>query len=278
MICKKPIGMMKGSVHVSFPCGRCLSCRLNMSSNWAQRLMAERRYHEEACFVTLTYNDESIPNGWNFDKSHCQKFLKSIRKRTGKKVRFFLSSEYGDKNGRPHYHAILFGVGVGDINSLEAAWSDKGRSRGFVTVYTVNRERCNYVAKYTTKKLMGESASYYKEAGVTPEFCLSSRRPGIGADYVKEFGHEFGTRGYLVCKGSKHPIPRYFKKRLAIDDPVALQNLAEKTDEYLREKNVDLREDLKLYGYKKIDERTVLSQEAAANNVLGRESMKRRKL
>lgn len=274
---------MKGAVHLSFPCGRCLSCRLNHASDWANRIMGELRYHEKSSFVTLTYNDEHLPEGSNLCYRHCQLFFKKLRKACGIKIRFFLSGEYGTKNGRPHYHAIIFGLGPSDIRLFEDAWTggkeEVSGSRGFVSAFPVSHEAAKYVAKYTTKKLLGESASWYKEAGVVPEKSLSSRRPGIGANFVCEFGHEFSARGYLYSdRGTKQRIPRYYKKRLLDINPLASERLSSLTDDYLLKKNSDSREQIVRFGYAKVDGMKLLAEEAAKNNSKGKESLKRRKL
>lgn len=270
---------MKGAVHQSFPCGRCLSCRLNHSSDWANRLMAEKLYHEKSCFVTLTYNDEHLPAGSNLCYRDVQLFLKRLRKNTGLKIRFFLSGEYGTKNGRPHYHGIFFGIGVESVAEFVRAWSDKRGSIGYVSSYNVTRETCNYVAKYTTKKLMGEAASWYKEAGVVPEGSLSSRRPGIGYRFACDFGHEFSARGYLFSqRGTRQRIPRYYKSVVTRINPLASERLASLTDEYLQKKNSDSREKIVRFGYAKVDGLKLLAEEAAKNNSKGKESLRRRKL
>ena len=43
------------------PCGRCLGCALKRSKDWATRMMLELQYHDRACFITLTYNDDNLP-------------------------------------------------------------------------------------------------------------------------------------------------------------------------------------------------------------------------
>lgn len=128
---------------IEIPCGKCHECRLAYSRRWADRCMLEAQYHNENCFITLTYDDEHIPNDYGFDpitgerrrfnslkKEDLQKFFKSLRnalneipkeKRDGKQrywhegdpdfvpVRYLACGEYGSKTSRPHYHIILFG-------------------------------------------------------------------------------------------------------------------------------------------------------------------------
>lgn len=280
---------MKGAVHLAFPCGRCLSCRLNQSTDLASRMMGEIRYHCKNSFVTFTYNDDHLPEGSNLVKRDLQLMLKRIRKRisVGKagvpadhKFRYVISGEYGTKNGRPHYHGIFFGLGPDFLKEFERGWTDKKGQIGFVSAYNVNRETCNYVAKYTTKKLLGESASWYKEAGVMPEFMICSRKPfGIGYQFADQFGHEFSSRGFLYSeRGTKLRIPRFFKNRVTAINPIAAQRMSDLTDDYLRKKNFDAREQIVRFGYAKMDGMKLLAEEAAKNNSKGKESLKRRKL
>lgn len=287
---------MKGAVHQSFPCGRCLSCRLNNAGDLAIRMMGELLYHRRASFVTLTYNEEHLPEGWNLDYPQVQLFLKRLRKilmvpydyqyvkgfigpRYKFPFRYVITGEYGTKNGRPHYHGIFFGVGPERVKDIEAAWSDDAGPIGYVSAFNVTRETCNYVAKYTTKKLMGEASSWYKEAGVVPEKMLSSRRPGIGANFACDYGHEFSARGYLFThRGNKQRIPRYYKNRIVGINPLAAQRLSDLTDSYLLKKNFDAREKIVRFGYAKVDGMKLLAEEAAKNNARGKESLKRRKL
>lgn len=76
--------------------------------------MHESQSHDFSCFVTLTYDDEHMPYGGDLHYRHFQLFLKKLRKRLGRPVRYFMCGEYGDRLGRPHYHAILIGVEVAD--------------------------------------------------------------------------------------------------------------------------------------------------------------------
>lgn len=43
------------------PCGQCISCRLNKSRDWANRVMLEASEFKHNYFITLTYSDEYLP-------------------------------------------------------------------------------------------------------------------------------------------------------------------------------------------------------------------------
>ena len=94
---------------VEIRCGQCVGCRLDRSREWAIRCVHEAALYDDNCFVTLTYNDENLPDPPSLVVRDCQLFMKKLRRRyEPKKIRFFLCGEYGEMNRRPHYHAILF--------------------------------------------------------------------------------------------------------------------------------------------------------------------------
>ena len=175
-LCGFPITLTGGS---QAPCGRCQGCRRQRRRGLVARCLLEQRAHAESCFVTLTYDDEHLPlvledDQWipTLEKSHCQRFLKSVKQRAGRlgvpPPRHFLSGEYGHKNQRPHYHAILFGIGPTWRDELQKLWS-----YGFISAFPANARTMAYVAKYCLK---GGDVP----AGAAPLFRLFSQRPAIG--------------------------------------------------------------------------------------------------
>ena len=114
---------------VQVPCGKCIGCRLEYSRQWANRCLLELQYHDSAFFCTFTYDDIHVPLGLSVDrqtgeavecmtlrKRDFQLLMKRIRKRfSNDSIRFFAAGEYGSDTFRPHYHAILFGLHLGDL-------------------------------------------------------------------------------------------------------------------------------------------------------------------
>lgn len=251
------------------PCGRCMACRLNYASMWAQRLMHEKQYHSKCVFATLTYNDENLPAGRSLVKRDCQLFLKRLRKKFSTRLRFYLCGEYGEQGSRPHYHAILFGVGKDDREGIENAWG-----KGWVDLGHVEQESCNYVAKYVTKKLNGDREVDYGDR--IPEFSLMSRRPGIGGAYVSEFKEEIFNRGFMLVKGRKAAVPKYYQSKVYdTDERKARRKFAL---DQLQKENHDLMVDKrKELGYAFYREES-LRREGAGNILKGRMALKRGKL
>lgn len=114
---------------IQVPCGKCIGCRLEYSRQWANRCMLELKDHDSAYFVTLTYNDWHVPlsqyevqgeiqTAQSLRKRDFQLFMKRLRKAfPDQKIRFFAAGEYGSHTYRPHYHAILFGLKLDDLET-----------------------------------------------------------------------------------------------------------------------------------------------------------------
>lgn len=216
------------------PCGRCIGCRLERSRQWALRLVHENRFHEESAFITLTYDEDHLPLDGSLNVKHFQDFMKRLRRRLGStKLRYFHAGEYGEKLGRPHYHAIIFGCGFSD--RFEEEVSDRGdrtwRSGllsevwpfGLNRVGSVTFESCAYVARYITKKVNGQRAELHYERcdpfsgevfSLSPEYCTMSRRPGIGFGHFERYQKEIYSSDTVVCRGHESRPPKFYDKLL----------------------------------------------------------------
>ena len=213
----KQLSVRYGSNNIiPLPCGKCLACRLNKSKEWAVRCVLESLGHENNYFLTLTYDDDHLPSSGALQREDVQKFLKRFRARFGK-VRYFGCGEYGTKNKRPHYHLILFGANITDLRHVGNGLYESKIVKeiwpfGFHYLGFVSYASCNYVAQYSTKKVVGD---------VSDEFLMASTDPGIGYDWCKEhlskvleYDAVFGPFG--SSKLAK--MPRYFEKMAEVLD------------------------------------------------------------
>lgn len=161
-----------GAKMVTVPCGHCLACRVNHASNLATRVMHEMEYAGGiGCFVTLTYRPEDVPFDYAINKRDVQTWLKRLRRhieyhRLGHLRAYLACGEYGDKRGRPHYHALLLGWQPSDLVYHGKSYSgepiytsaimERIWSHGFCPVGTCTIKSASYVARYA-KKAVGVS-------------------------------------------------------------------------------------------------------------------------
>ena len=60
-----------GSFQTLVPCGHWMGCRLDHARVWADRMTLELRDNDyKAIFVTLTYNNQSLPHAWHVGYNH----------------------------------------------------------------------------------------------------------------------------------------------------------------------------------------------------------------
>lgn len=219
-------------------CGRCIGCRLDRSRAWAVRCMHEAQMHNESCFITLTYREDSVPPGFSLRYLDFQDFMRKLRKRVGKPIRFFMCGEYGGRYSRPHFHACIFGFsflsdrsfwksGVGDTPLFRSATLESLWPFGFSSIGEVTFASAAYVARYVMKKVAESgavgSAPVDKNTGEVirrcPEFCRMSLKPGIGASWLDRYYADVFPLGKVVMNGVETRAPRYYEKRLRKLDP-----------------------------------------------------------
>jgi len=206
---------------------------MERARQWAVRCVHETQLHLDNSFITLTYNDEHLPQGSTLVLEDLQKFFKRLRKSLGKKkIRYFACGEYGDDNNRPHYHAIIFGHDFADktqipgqdppqyiSQNLESVWG-----KGFCQTTSVSFDAAAYVARYSLKKINGQLAKAHYESVCpttgeihdrTPEFIVMSRQNGgIGKAWLDRFKTDVYPEDFVVQKGRKLSVPRFYDKQL----------------------------------------------------------------
>lgn len=248
---------------VDLPCGQCVGCRLERSRQWAIRCVHEASLYENNCFITLTFNNESLlerDRAWSLDVSDFQKFMKRLRKKfVGSEavwndhkqkneypIRFFHCGEYGEKYGRPHYHACLFNFDFSDkvlykvdngnrlyiSETLQELWP-----YGFCTIGEVTFESAAYTARYIMKKVTGEKAKeHYQNVDIetgefrelVPEYTTMSRRPGIGKRWFDEYKTDVYPSDFITINGKKCNPPKYYDTILSELDPLQFDDIKEK--------------------------------------------------
>lgn len=198
---------------LDIPCGGCTGCRADSARAWALRCWLELQEHSSATFATLTYADEHLPPRGSLRKDDLQRFWKRLRNAAF--VRYFGCGEYGETTQRPHYHAIIYGLGPEMQDVLEYAWK-----LGHVRADAVSPASIAYVAGYTQKKLGVPGVYRWRE----PPFRVMSRNPGIGASAMRHPGAwaEFA----VDHRGRRMRVPRYYAEKFAeAADPQLLEEL-----------------------------------------------------
>lgn len=215
-------------------CGYCLGCRINYAQEWASRMVSEQKYYDSSSFITLTYDPDHLPDDSSLVKKDLQLFLHRFCmrvKRLGlEKPRYYAVGEYGDKKGRPHYHAIIFGFDFPDKTLYEQAdgysyykskFLEELWDKGMSIIGEANTMTMNYCAKYATKKITGQKAKKHYGSRI-PEFTLVStgrkENKGIGYRYYKDHWKDMYARDFVYVHSKKKPYkmkpPRYYDKCL----------------------------------------------------------------
>lgn len=173
-MCISPIKIKNRSAHFNensplyfvVPCGRCYECLKAKRNEWFVRCYYEWKQAQKAFFYTLTYNNDYLPQFKNhacFQKRHIQLFLKRLRARLARYdiiLKYLVTSEYGERFGRPHYHAVFYlygGTFAKNISPyvfykyVEESWRygfvKAGDDMGVISSF----RGISYVTKYVTK-------------------------------------------------------------------------------------------------------------------------------
>lgn len=227
------------------PCKKCIGCRLDYSREWANRGYLESLNWTQNYFVTLTYDDEHLPEGETLEPKEFSNFIKRLRKYMrdkkiqSKGIRFMGCGEYGEERGRPHYHVILFNCKLPTdsfynprISNKNTYWQneiiEKCWNKGIINVSDVTWNTIAYTARYITKKIYGAKAEEEYQ-GKVPEFFRTSRNPGIGGYYYDEHASEIYENDEIIITNKKGAAsqkpPKYFDRLLDRDNPELLENL-----------------------------------------------------
>lgn len=221
------------------PCGRCIGCRFDRSQQWAMRCMHEAQlYRYNNSWITLTYSDEHVPVSYSVDVRPFQLFMKRLRKSLPQKIRFFACGEYGDEGLRPHFHACIFNHNFPDktyyttrrgnifykSKSLDELWPFGQINE----IADLTYDNAAYTARYVMKKINGDKADdhYWRVSPVDqqpyrvqPEFCVMSRRPGLGQGWFDKFKTDAFPSDYIIVNGRKQKPPRFYLQQLTEDQP-----------------------------------------------------------
>ena len=232
-LCAKPYIPTTGT---PAPCGQCPGCLTNRKQLWTHRIMLESQGHDQNSFITLTYNDENLPLNSQgiptLKKRDLTLFIKRLRDRVPKKLRYYAVGEYGSNGSRginPHFHICLFGADERYQPEIFDSWqAETGRgthefqSLGHSLTGTLTPQSAAYVAGYVQKKTK-YNKDMYEELDIVPEYATMSQ--GIGRNVIKELAKIIenhpealtptGDVPYSLTYGKRQlPLGNYLREKL----------------------------------------------------------------
>lgn len=226
---------------INLPCGQCILCRLEHARQWAVRITHEAQTHEQSSFITLTYDDEHLPQYSSLNYAHLRDFWKRLRYYCGK-LRYYAVGEYGDTTNRPHYHACLFGHAfTKDRQILRTTptmlWTNPQLTQawglGHVSVGALTFQTAQYTASYVTKKL-NNKRRYVRIDEETGELiplvqprAFMSLRPAIGRTWLETYGRQVYDHDHVVINGRPQKPPKYYDRWLSEVDNTQLETIKE---------------------------------------------------
>lgn len=240
-------GYKQGLPEIKLPCGKCPECQKDYYTQWATRGAKELLLWPSSLFITLTYNDESLPKNHSLNKKHCQDFIKRVKKHFNSTkqnpIRQIYCGEYGTRTSRPHYHAILFNCDFADKKKhritdqgdqvftskiLTDLWGLGHTEFGFAQPGSV-AYLFKYILKKKSRKEKLKPLYIQTPDGITHEvaheFIEASRNPGIGA-YLRESNSI--KKGYLTVNGVRTKLPKYYIEHIKLHDPRCAEALSDR--------------------------------------------------
>ena len=185
---------------LSVPCGTCPSCRKSKAQEWGIRIWHEISYWDKYMWLGLDYRDKCLPFDAQLKKEDLIKFIRRMRDlNKPNKIMYYGVGEYGELNGRPHYHVAIFGMN--DPVLAQTQWP-YGRCVGGLLEPKSISYMCGYLEK--DSPLMGR--------WVEP-FNVMSTRTGFGKKWFMDNWKIIAQEeGKIRFQGHLRTMPRYYCK------------------------------------------------------------------
>lgn len=204
------------------PCGKCIQCKTKDQNEYVQRCINAANEDGQVWFVTLTYNNESVPvneegeliedtgeviSYLSLDREDIKKWKKRVKiryeRRYGKKLelKYIICGEYGPRTHRPHYHGMFFGLDKDAARMLEEDWNENCGFTCFKYIPTFSVDGSNqvekvakYCSKYCVKVNELEDESVINQLVQKPRKMTSQ---GLGVPSAKKM---LQLQRYQLCK------------------------------------------------------------------------------
>lgn len=266
---------------INLPCGQCFGCRRKKAVQWGARAVHETMLHPFSSFITLTYED--APSG--LVHRDYQMFMKRFRENNSElQIRQLMCGEYGEKRGRPHFHALIWGTdffhdrrrfkqmpgGYWLYNSdlLDGYWG-----HGHAVISNVTFESAAYVGGYCFKKINGKNEpdrNYYQPNPFTgemvrKEYIIPSRSPAVGIGWLQKYYKQVFERDERLIfeDGRSVPIPARYKKWCEENHPKLYEDWKVRMRKKINEGKFDVISDLEGTD----PEKYALEYSAIVNNI-----------
>ena len=204
------------------PCGKCVQCKINDQNEYVQRCLNAASDYGNVWFVTLTYNNDSVPvneegeliedtgeivSHLTLNREDIKKWKKRVKiryeRQYGKRLnlKYIICGEYGPQTHRPHYHGMFFGLDSGAARMLEEDWNTNYGFTVFKYIPTFTVDGSNqvekvskYCSKYCVKVNELEDESVINQLVQKPRKMTSQ---GLGVPSVEKL---FFLQRYYLCK------------------------------------------------------------------------------
>lgn len=257
-MCTNPLKIKVNNEVIKVKCGKCPTCQRQKAQEWAIKLINESKYHNESCFITLTFDNKilldknSKANKYgalpSFNKKietsmeYFKKFIKRLRRKfPEKKISYFHVAEYGEKTHRPHHHAILFGVNFNE-DRKECQISKSGHPQmysetlqqlwacGNTTLQDCNSNNIIYIAQYSLKKFKNNIANKKYNTKMT-----FSNRCKMNIKFARR-NPELIRKGYLQdTDGKKYKIPKSYLNNFKKDEGTIYEEIYREYEDNIME-------------------------------------------
>lgn len=253
------------------PCRECLNCRIDRQNEFVDR--AEYEYIKYGCgaFVTFTYDDVHLFKN-SFIDSKTGETIATINKKDGKDFlnrlnklvhmesdklekkglpdtlcrkdyKYVLTSEYGDKFNRPHFHALFFGL---DFAFCERLFWKAWNYQGAIQVGAIKNGGIAYCVKYISSQTFG-SENFYKFAYHHLESPNSTHSIGFGEGLYKSQIDRIKKTGNYLWHNKERPCPTYYKNKFRVISDFDFKKEKQKFENKL--KNINIVNELNLKTY-----------------------------
>ena len=185
-------------------------------------------------FLTLTYDQDDLPEGATLVPAHFTLFMKRLRKQYGEGIRFYHCGEYGEMRGRPHYHAAVWNLDLDDLKPVGRTHGGTlSTSEELTKIWGKGKaDRANlefksaaYIARYLLKKQTGpnqygeipeqyETQNDYGEVFEKEhEYTTMSRGEGIGKKWIDKYMEDVYKYDEVIVNQRKTRPPKYYDTR-----------------------------------------------------------------